>query len=242
MEEMKPWVSSKSNEESEFQRIRKEQIESENCYGLYAQQQEDGGTLSSDDKLFETRTLHNNITLETNTEKPSPIPSELLMNSALTAAHDINKDDSPGDWYNTNSSMMQRTFSTQSNKMLLRRETSRSESSLHNDSYSSDTSETSCDSIKEFQSDSATLSQHQTIKGSSSFSHNKRQPLHPARKGHNRSKSDQIGIHHNFKKMNQIDMELSLPGVSKSLPKEYDMTGTKTFFFIHLFSLLFSKY
>lgn len=229
MEEMKPWVTTKSNEECEFQRIRKEQNESQNCYGLYAQQQEDGGTISSDDKLSETRTLHNNITLENNTEKPSPIPSELLMNSAITAAHDINKDDSPGDWYNTNNSITQRTYSTQSKKIILRRETSRSETSLHNDSYSSDTSDTSGDSIKQFQSDSATLDHLETIKGSASFSHHKRQPLHP-RKGHNRSKSDQIGINHS-NMVNQIDMELSLPGVSKSLPKEMDMTGI--FFFYH---------
>ena len=217
MEELQPWVTSKSFEESEFQRIQKEQIESENCYGLYKQQQEDGGALSLGDKLLETGGVYHNTTLESNNDKPSPIPSELLMNSALSAVNDINKDECPGEWYKTDS-ITPRTYSAHSNKLLLRRETSRSESSLHNDSYSSDTSDTS-DSIKEFQSDSATLDHHQTIKGSGFFSH-KRQPVHP-RKGHYRSKSDQIGMQSNM--INQIDIELSLPGVSKSLPK--DTTG-----------------
>ena len=243
MEELKPWVASKAIEETEFQRKHKEKIESEICYGLYSQQQEDSGALSADDKLSETTTPQGGdaasifqSTIESNTDKPSPIPSDLLMNSALSAVNEINKEECLGEWYNndTSSTVSQRTYSSQSNKNLLRRETSRSESSLHNDSYSSGASSDS-DISKELHSDSAILENHQhhyhhTIQGSASFSHKKshHQPLIP-KKGHSRSKSDQIGIH-NSVLMSQIDMELSLPGVSKSLPKEYDMAGMKDFF------------
>ena len=82
MEEMKPWVTTKSNEECEFQRIRKEQNESQNCYGLYAQQQEDGGTISSDDKLSETRTLHNNICLLYTSPSPRDATLSRMPSSA----------------------------------------------------------------------------------------------------------------------------------------------------------------
>ncbi|XP_066926119.1 run domain Beclin-1-interacting and cysteine-rich domain-containing protein-like [Clytia hemisphaerica] len=223
IEELRPWVTSKAIEENEFLKAQEQQIESENCFGLYSQQEDTGAI--SDDKLSDHKDIvynQNPILVDNASNKPSPIPSDLLMNSALTAVNDIQRDECPEDWYID--------ANTERARLLLRRETSRSESSIYHedeDGISSHTSSNASDSLQGLHSDS-TLESHQRIQGSASFSHKKRQQQQQ-RKGHSRSKSDQIGIHHNqhhntISMMNQMNMELSLPGVSLSLPKEMDTT------------------
>jgi len=135
------------------------------------------------------------------------------MNSALSAAHDINQDNCTGDWYSN--SNVQRTYSTHSRHTLLR-ETSRSESSLYQENSS--TSDTN--SIKELQSDT-TLENYPLKGGSASFSHNRK----VLRKGHNRSKSDQVGVQSvDVDEVDGFGLESSLPA-SKSLPKQMEYSG-----------------
>ena len=200
----------------DYEKTQQEQFEAENCYGLYSQQEDTGAF--SDDKLSDSRpdNVFQNPDFQSRDDKVSPIPSDLLMNSALSAAHDINKDECAGDWYS--SGTLQRTYSAHSKHTLLR-ETSRSESSL----YQENSSASDTNSIKELQSD--TTLQEYSLKGpSASFSHRRNVP----RKGHNRSKSDQVGVLSvgNVDQDDGLGLELSLPA-SKSLPRQMEYSGKK---------------
>ena len=227
VEELKPWVVTKIEEERECERLKQEVIESQS-YGLYSQQDEESGY--SDEKLLDNVKESEDISASefgSNLEIPSPIQPDLLMNSALNAAQGINQVESPVEWYQDNPGSPKRTQSNFS-RLSYTRDISRSETSLLQEASS--TSSSTAGSLKDIHSDT-TLESFPT--GFSHHTHHHHLHKSP-KKGHSRSKSDQIGV-----LKDEIDgFGLTLP--SSSLPKQFGHMGL--FIYIFDISVLTSYY
>lgn len=205
--ELKPWVIGKIAKEDGYIKMQEKAAHMESCYGLYTATETDD--FYKDEVDLQKNSVISSGVFDTSSEQQSSMPQDMLINSALSAVCE-NVEDDVG-WYAESNSMRK---DTDEYKMCYSREISRSDSSIYQEPIEiTSKSLKNCDRQDSFdETKTASLQRSMPTYPRSSTN------VSMLKKGHYRSKSDQLGGYGLFDKVDRL--ELGIPGASSSLPKQ----------------------